>query len=46
VKEGHDVSGDLDIKAAVQALGTNVFLKNAEYKNIAVGLAALSNLTQ
>ena len=46
IKEGHDVSGDFDIKSAVQALGTNVFLKNAEYKRITVGLAALANLSQ
>ena len=45
-KEGHDVSDELDIKSAVKALGTNVFMKNAEYKSIAEGLAALANTTR
>lgn len=44
-KEGHDVSGDLDIHSAVRALGTNIFLKNAEYKRIAEGLASMAKLT-
>ncbi len=44
-KEGHDVSDELDMRSAVKALGTNIFLKNAEFKSIAQGLVALENLT-
>ena len=44
--EGHDIPGDLDLKAAVQALGTNLYVKNAEYKQILEGLVSLDKLTQ
>ena len=44
--EGHDVPAELDLRAAVQALGTNVFLKNASYKSILEGLVAYSNVTR
>jgi hypothetical protein len=43
--DGHAITGDLDLKAAIQALGTNVFLKNAQYKRIFEGLVTLDNLT-
>lgn len=42
--EGHDVAESLDLPSAVRALGTNVFLKNAEYRSIAEGLIALRDL--
>lgn len=44
--EGHDVPESLDLPSAVQALGTNVFLKNAEYRSIAEGLVALRDLVR
>lgn len=42
--EGHDVPNELDLRSAVRALGTNIFLKNAEYKRIHDGLCALEQL--
>ena len=42
--EGHDVPDELDLRSAVQALGTNVFLKNSEYKRVHDGLKALEQL--
>ena len=42
--EGHDVPESLDLPSAIKALGTNVFLKNAEYRSIAEGLIALRDL--
>lgn len=44
--EGHNVPESLDLPSAIQALGTNVFLKNAEYRSIAEGLLALNELTR
>ena len=44
--EGHNIPGDLDIKSAIQALGTNLYMKNAEYKQILEGLVSLDKLTQ
>jgi len=44
--EGHDVPSSLDLPSAIRALGTNVFLKNAEYRSIAEGLVALRDLVR
>lgn len=44
--EGHDISGDLDLKSAIRALGTNLYVKNAEYQHILEGLISLDKLTQ
>jgi hypothetical protein len=44
--EGHDVPEELDLRSAIQALGTNVYQKNAEYKQILEGLVAFDDLTQ
>lgn len=44
--DGHDVPESLDLPSAIRCLGTNVFLKNAEYRSIAEGLIALSELTR
>lgn len=42
--EGFNVGEELDLRSAVQALGTRVFLKNAEYRAIVDGLASLETL--
>lgn len=42
--EGHQVPTELDMHSAIQALGTNVYHKNAEYKGIIEGLATLDDL--
>lgn len=42
--EGHAIAGDLDLRSAVQALGTNIYVKNAEYKNILDGVVCLDSL--
>ena len=44
--EGHNVPDELDLRSAVQALGTNVYIKNAEYKNIVNGVVCLKELLQ
>jgi len=44
--EGHDVPEELDLRSAIQALGTNVYQKNAEYKEILEGLVAFDDLMQ
>lgn len=44
--EGHPVEGDLGLRSAIQALGTNVYIKNAEAKRIFDGLISLDNLTR
>lgn len=44
--EGHNIPGDLDLRSAVQALGTNLYTKNAEYQQILEGLISLDKLTQ
>lgn len=44
--DGHDVPASLDLPSAIRCLGTNVFLKNAEYRSIAEGLIALRDLTR
>lgn len=41
----HRITGITDIRSAIETLGKNIYTKNAEYKNIAQGLAALANLT-
>lgn len=38
--------GELDLRSAVQILGTHIYEKNAEYRQIAEGLIALRSLTQ
>lgn len=42
--EGHQITGDLNLRSAVQALGTNLYIKNAEYKNIIDGVVCLNAL--
>jgi len=42
--EGHSVPDELDLRSAIQALGTNVYTKNAEYKNIIDGVVCLKEL--
>lgn len=42
--EGHKVPEELDLRSAVQALSTNIFTKNSEYKRIYDGLRALEQL--
>jgi len=42
--EGHAIDGDLTLRNAVQALGTNLYIKNAEYKNIVDGITCLGEL--
>ena len=44
--EGHQISGDLSLRSAIQALGTNLYIKNAEYKNIVDGITCLSALVE
>lgn len=44
--EGFDVPDELDLKSAIQVLGTKAFQKNAEYENIIKGLIALRELEQ
>jgi hypothetical protein len=44
--EGYDIPGDLDLRSAIQVLGTKTFLKNAEYSDVIQGLAALHELEQ
>lgn len=44
--EGHDVPDELDLRSAMQALGTNIYIKNAEYKNIVNGVVCLQELTK
>ena len=45
-KEGYAVPDELDLKSAIQVLGTKTFLKNAEYRDIINGLVALHELEQ
>ncbi len=45
-KEGHHVGDELDLRSAIQALGSNVYAKNAEYKTIRDGLIALNELNR
>ena len=44
--EGHQIPEELDLRSAIQALGTNLFLKNAEYKVILDGILATHELTR
>lgn len=44
--DGHRVPDELDIRSAVQALGTSIFQKNAEYQAIVEGIVALDGLTK
>lgn len=44
--EGHRIDGDLNLRSAVQALGTNLYIKNAEYKSIIDGIVCLGNLME
>ena len=44
--EGHQIPDTLDMRSAIQALGTNLFLKSAEYKVILDGLVAARELTR
>jgi hypothetical protein len=44
--EGHDVPDELDLRSAIQALGTNIYIKNAEYKNIIDGITCLRDMMQ
>lgn len=44
--EGHHIDGDLNLRSAVQALGTNLYIKNAEYKNIIDGIVSLGALME
>jgi len=44
--EGHSVPDSLDLRSAVQALGTNLYAKNAEYRHIFDGLLSLDRLAQ
>lgn len=44
--EGHSVPEELDLRSAIQALGTNLFVKNAEYKLILDGIIAAHELTR
>jgi hypothetical protein len=44
--EGHPVDGDLNLRSAIQALGTNLYIKNAEYKNIVDGIMCLGALAE
>lgn len=42
--EGHRVPRELDLRSAVQALGTNLYIKNAEYKSVIEGLRSFESL--
>ena len=42
--EGHSVPESLDLRSAIQALGTNVYVKSASFKKILEGLVALDSL--
>lgn len=42
--EGFDVPEELDLRSAIQTLGTRTFTKNAEYRYIMEGLIALGEL--
>ncbi len=42
--EGHAVPDELDLRSAIQAIGTNAYIKNAEYKNILDGVICLQEL--
>lgn len=44
--EGHSVPDTLDLRSAVQALGTSIFHKNAEYQAIVEGIVAFDELTK
>lgn len=44
--EGHQIPEELDMHSAIQALGTNLFLKNAEYKVILDGIVAANELSR
>lgn len=44
--EGHNVPDSLDLRSAIQALGTNVYAKSASYKKILEGLTALDALSR
>lgn len=44
--EGHNVPDELDLRHAIQALGTNIYIKNAEYKNIIDGIVCLRELSR
>lgn len=45
-KEGYDVPDELNLRAAIQALGTNIYIKNAAYKNVLDGVVCLKELMQ
>jgi len=42
--EGYKVGESLDLRSAIQVLGTKLYEKNAEYKIILDGIAAYRNL--
>ena len=44
--EGHDVPESLDLRSAIQALGTNDYRKSASFKKILEGLTALDSLSR
>jgi hypothetical protein len=44
--DGHAIPDELDIRSAIQALGTNVYQKNAEYQSIVEGIVAFDDLTK
>lgn len=44
--EGHNVPDELDLRSAIKALGTNIYIKNAEYKNILDGITCFRDLVQ
>lgn len=43
-KEGHAIPDELNLRSAVQVLGTKLYTKNAEYKNILDGVICLKEL--
>lgn len=44
--EGYSVPDELDLRSAIQALGTRLYEKNAEWQLILEGLSALDTLTR
>jgi len=44
--EGFDVPDELDFPNAIKVLGTKLYTKNAEYKNVLDGLVCLRELTR
>lgn len=45
-KEGHDVAEIADFPTAIRLLGTLIYEKNAEYRRIIEGIAALKEVTK